>query len=58
MVANPVQMGAVQFIENLDRTALTISDEDFEKHVEASVAAIAEKQKAPMPQHTAQVSYG
>jgi len=38
-------MGAVQFIENLDRTALTISDEEFERHVEASVAAIAERQK-------------
>lgn len=37
-------MGAVQFIENLDRTALTISDDEFERHVEASVAAIAERQ--------------
>ncbi|KAI9738946.1 MAG: hypothetical protein M1818_005260 [Claussenomyces sp. TS43310] len=36
-------MGAVQFIENLDRTSLTISDEDFEKNVEAAVLAIAEK---------------
>jgi hypothetical protein len=36
-------MGAVQFIENLDRTSLTISDEDFEKNVEAAVSAIAEK---------------
>lgn len=40
-------MGAVQFIENLDRTTLTISDEEFERHVEAAVSAIAEKhQKA------------
>lgn len=39
------QMGAVQFIENLDRTALTVSDEDFEKHVEAAVSAIAERNK-------------
>lgn len=36
-------MGAVQFIENLDRTTLTISDEEFEKNVEAAVFAIAEK---------------
>ncbi|KAK7537813.1 guanine nucleotide exchange factor Vps9 [Phyllosticta citricarpa] len=36
-------MGAIQFIENLDRTSLTISDEDFEKNVEASVSAIAER---------------
>jgi hypothetical protein len=36
-------MGAVQFIENLDRTSLTISDEDFEKNVEAAVSAIAER---------------
>jgi hypothetical protein len=36
----------VQFIENLDRTSLTISDEDFEKNVEASVSAIAEKHQA------------
>ena len=35
-------MGAVQFIENLDRTSLTVSDEDFEKNVEAAVSAIAE----------------
>ncbi|CAG8981865.1 hypothetical protein HYALB_00009541 [Hymenoscyphus albidus] len=39
-------MGAVQFIENLDRTTLTISDEDFEKNVEAAVFAIAEKHQA------------
>ncbi len=38
-------MGVIQFIETLDRTSLTISDEDFEKHVEASVSAITEKQK-------------
>ena len=37
------KLGAVQFIENLDRTTLTISDEDFEKNVEAAVSAIAEK---------------
>ena len=39
-------MGAVQFIENMDRTTLTISDEDFEKNVEAAVSAIAEKHRA------------
>lgn len=39
-------MGAVQFIENMDRTSLTISDEDFEKNVEAAVSAIAEKHRA------------
>lgn len=39
-------MGAVQFIENLDRTTLTISDDDFEKNVEAAVSAIAEKHQA------------
>jgi hypothetical protein len=37
------KLGAVQFIENLDRTTLTISDEDFEQNVEAAVSAIAEK---------------
>jgi Rab5 GDP/GTP exchange factor len=36
------QGGAIDFIERLDRTSLTISDEDFEKNVEASVSAIAE----------------
>jgi len=36
-------MGAVQFIENLDRTSLTISDEDFEANVEAAVKQIAER---------------
>ncbi|KAI0202359.1 hypothetical protein F4808DRAFT_72893 [Astrocystis sublimbata] len=39
-------MGAVQFIENMDRTTLTISDEDFEQNVEAAVSAIAEKHSA------------
>jgi hypothetical protein len=47
------QMGAIQFIENLDRTSLTISDSDFEKNVEAAVSAIAEKHSpeelAPQP---------
>lgn len=33
--------GAIQFIEGLDRTTLTISDEDFEKNVEQAVSAIA-----------------
>lgn len=47
-------MGAIQFIENLDRTSLTISDEDFEKRVEASVSEIAERHEeeeaaAPAP---------
>ncbi|KAI1811168.1 hypothetical protein GGS20DRAFT_588797 [Poronia punctata] len=39
-------MGAVQFIENMDRTTLTISDEEFEQNVEAAVSAIAEKHRA------------
>ncbi|RDW85802.1 hypothetical protein BP5796_04127 [Coleophoma crateriformis] len=45
-------MGAVQFIENLDRTSLTISDEAFEQHVEAAVSAIAEKHQAEIAQAT------
>ncbi|KAL8940991.1 MAG: hypothetical protein Q9216_002510 [Gyalolechia sp. 2 TL-2023] len=36
-------MGAIHFIENLDRTSLTISDAEFEKKVEASVSEIAER---------------
>jgi hypothetical protein len=48
------KLGAVQFIENLDRTTLTISDEEFEQNVEAAVSAIAEKHqteaaKVPLP---------
>lgn len=39
-------LGAVQFIENLDRTSLTISDEEFEKNVETAVSAIAEKHRS------------
>lgn len=42
-------MGAIQFIENLDRTSLTISDEDFEKNVEAAVSVIAERHKEEVP---------
>lgn len=50
-------MGAIQFIENLDRTSLTISDEAFEKNVEAAVSVIAERHKemetpsSPPPRH-------
>lgn len=40
-------MGAIQFIETLDRSSLTIADEEFEKNVEVAVAAIAEKHTAP-----------
>ena len=39
-------MGVVTFIENLDRTNLTISDEEFEKNVEQAVSAIAQENKA------------
>ena len=42
-------MGAIQFIENMDRTTLTISDEEFEANVEASVSAIAEKHLSEYP---------
>ncbi|KAI1482031.1 hypothetical protein F4774DRAFT_372974 [Daldinia eschscholtzii] len=42
-------MGAIQFIESMDRTSLTISDEEFDKNVEAAVSAIAEKHKAEEP---------
>ncbi|KAK3319084.1 hypothetical protein B0H66DRAFT_558776 [Apodospora peruviana] len=42
-------MGAVQFIENMDRTTLTITDEEFEANVEAAVSAIAEKHRSESP---------
>lgn len=42
-------MGAIHFIENMDRTTLTISDEEFERNVEAAVSAIAEKHRAESP---------
>jgi hypothetical protein len=42
-------MGAIQFIENMDRTSLTITDEEFEKNVETAVSAIAEKHQAMSP---------
>ncbi|KAL3480621.1 hypothetical protein BJX99DRAFT_5158 [Aspergillus californicus] len=38
--------GAIHFIETLDRTSLTVSDEDFEQNVEAAVSAIAEQNRA------------
>ena len=40
-------MGAIQFIENLDRTSLTVSDEEFEHSVETAVSAIAEPHQQP-----------
>ncbi|KAF2249341.1 hypothetical protein BU26DRAFT_519448 [Trematosphaeria pertusa] len=44
-------MGAIQFIEGLDRTSLTVTDEEFEKNVEAAVSAIAERHEPePTPQ--------
>lgn len=39
-------MGVVSFVENLDRTNLTVTDEEFERNVEASVSAIAEGHQA------------
>ncbi|KAF2866441.1 hypothetical protein BDV95DRAFT_505379 [Massariosphaeria phaeospora] len=36
-------MGAIQFVEGLDKTSLTVTDEEFEKNVEAAVSAIAER---------------
>lgn len=44
-----MQLGAVNFIENMDRTTLTITDEEFEANVEAAVSAIAEKHQAESP---------
>ncbi|KAL2865509.1 guanine nucleotide exchange factor VPS9 [Aspergillus lucknowensis] len=38
--------GAIQFVETLDRTSLTVSDEEFERNVEAAVSAIAEQHRA------------
>jgi len=42
-------MGAIQFVENLDRSSLTITDKEFETNVEAAVAAIAERPPPPSP---------
>ncbi|KAK3905659.1 hypothetical protein C8A05DRAFT_12564 [Staphylotrichum tortipilum] len=42
-------MGAIQFIENMDRTTLTITDDEFEQNVEAAVSAIAEKHRSQSP---------
>ncbi|KAI5798781.1 hypothetical protein FPQ18DRAFT_322813 [Pyronema domesticum] len=42
-------MGAIQFIENLDRSSLTITAEEFERNVEAAVAAIAERPPPASP---------
>lgn len=39
-------MGVVTFVENLDRTNLTVTDEEFERNVEAAVSTIAEGHKA------------
>ncbi|KUL91497.1 hypothetical protein ZTR_01602 [Talaromyces verruculosus] len=49
--------GAIQFIETLDRTSLTVSDEEFEKNVEAAVSAIAqENMKAESETSSAQAT--
>ena len=41
--------GAIQFIESLDRTSLTVSDDEFEHNVEVAVSAIAEKNREAEP---------
>ncbi len=46
-------MGAVQFIEGLDKTSLTVTDEEFDKNVEAAVSAIAEKHAEVHPESAA-----
>ncbi|RDA96030.1 hypothetical protein CP533_5781 [Ophiocordyceps camponoti-saundersi (nom. inval.)] len=51
-------MGAVQFIENMDRSSLTISDDEFEKNVEAAVSAIAERHYLTSPVITQQATFG
>ncbi|OKL59964.1 hypothetical protein UA08_04610 [Talaromyces atroroseus] len=49
--------GTLQFIETLDRTSLTVSDEEFEKNVEAAVSAIAqENMKAESESASAQAT--
>jgi hypothetical protein len=45
-------MGVVTFIEGLDRTSLTISDEEFESNVEQAVSAIAEGHKVEEQQRS------
>lgn len=50
-------MGAIQFIENMDRSSLTISDDDFERNVEAAVSAIAEKHQTISPVITQQATF-
>lgn len=50
-------LGAVQFIENLDRTSLTVSDEDFEKNVEKAVSAIAERRSREEKRASAQLPF-
>src|SRR2546421_3129496 len=37
--------GAIHFVEHLDRTSLTISDEEFERNVELAVSEIAERNR-------------
>ncbi|XP_044724661.1 vacuolar sorting protein 9 (VPS9) domain-containing protein [Hirsutella rhossiliensis] len=51
-------MGAVQFVENMDRSSLTISDDEFERNVEAAVSAIAEKHCLTSPVITQQATFG
>ena len=40
-------MGAIQFIETIGRSSITVSDEEFERNVESAVAAIAERHEKP-----------
>ena len=49
-IDDKIQSAAVQFIETIDRTSLTVSDEEFEKNVESAVSVIAEGHDAePQP---------
>lgn len=55
--ANNEQGGAIDFVERLDRTSLTISDKEFEENVEASVSAIAERHPPALPARHVPISH-
>lgn len=51
------QSGAIQFIETLDQTGLTVSDEEFERNVEAAVMSIAEdNRRQELAKHEAEMA--
>ncbi|RIA90208.1 hypothetical protein C1645_770424, partial [Glomus cerebriforme] len=49
-------MGAISFIENMDASSLSITQEDFDKNIEETMKEL-EKERPKIPENTREISY-